>query len=229
VGGNSRPPPFYKKGKGGKTKMSKKMKVMISVLVAILVFAIGGTTMVLAQDDEEPEEDEPIEAGLPAFASSELFSSVAEKLGITEDELMAAIQEAREEISEETFTDYLYQLLDRAVEEELISEPEAQEIRDWWADRPEALTPEMLERAFRASTPRLGLRLDDEGNGFPRIKRFLRQRFGNESTQQGASQNGINGQGLLERERAFQALRSRAQIAGTEPGLGQRMQRLSND
>jgi len=38
--------------------MSKKMKVMISVLVAILVFAIGGTTMALAQDDEEPEEDD---------------------------------------------------------------------------------------------------------------------------------------------------------------------------
>jgi len=208
--------------------MSKRMKVMISALVAVLVFAIGGTTMALAQNDEEPEEDEPIEAGLPAFASSELFSRVAEKLGITEEELMEAIQEAREEVSEETFTDYLYQLLDRAVEEELLSEPEAQEIRDWWEDRPEALTPEMLAHAFRASTPRLGLRLDDQGNGFPRIKRFLRQRFGNESAQ-GASQNGINGQGLLERERAFQALRSRAQSAATERGLGQRMYRLSND
>ena len=37
--------------------MSKKMKILVSVLVAVLVFTIGGTAMVLAQEDEDEEEE----------------------------------------------------------------------------------------------------------------------------------------------------------------------------
>jgi hypothetical protein len=131
--------------------MSKKMKVLISVLVAILVFAIGGTTLALAQngDVEDAEEEEMTQEVFPGIGSGELLSRVAEKLGITEDELREAIQQAQGEIAEESLTDYLNQLLDKALAEGLLNESEVQEIKGWWADRPDALTPALLNRAFR--------------------------------------------------------------------------------
>jgi hypothetical protein len=41
-------------------------------------------------------------------------------------------------------------MLDKAVEEGLLSDNESQEIREWWEEKPEALTPGLLQRAFRA-------------------------------------------------------------------------------
>jgi len=139
--------------------MSKKMKVLVSVLVAILLLTVGGTTIALAQDDEELEEDEltteEVEGILPDEESDNLLARVAEILGISEEELRDIFRQAREEVRDERFDEALYSMLDKAVEEGLLSDNESQEIREWWEEKPEALTPGLLQRAFWAMHSRL--------------------------------------------------------------------------
>ena len=135
------------------------MKVLVSVLVAILLLTVGGTTIALAQDDEELEEDEltteEVEGILPDEESDNLLARVAEILGISEEELRDIFRQAREEVRDERFDEALYSMLDKAVEEGLLSDNESQEIREWWEEKPEALTPGLLQRAFWAMHSRL--------------------------------------------------------------------------
>ena len=72
--------------------MSKKVRVMIAVLVATLLLAVSGTAAVMAQDDATAPERPGIER---------LLSRVASILGIGEDELAEAFQQARQEMQEE--------------------------------------------------------------------------------------------------------------------------------
>ena len=135
------------------------MKVLVSVLVAILLLTVGGTTIALAQDDEELEEDEltteEVEGILLDEESDNLLARVAEILGISEEELRDIFRQAREEVRDERFDEALYSMLDKAVEEGLLSDNESQEIREWWEEKPEALTPGLLQRAFWAMHSRL--------------------------------------------------------------------------
>jgi len=133
--------------------MSKKMKVLISVLAAILLLAIGGTAMVMAQ--EEPEE-ESTPLALEAEASG-LLARVAGILEIDEEDLVNAFEQARQEIQEEAFINRLNQ----AVEEGRITQQEADEIGEWWEQRPtdeieewwgqkpEVIGPNMAKRTLR--------------------------------------------------------------------------------
>jgi hypothetical protein len=157
--------------------MSRKMKVLVSVLVAVLLLTMGGATMVLAQDDEEIEPEEEliedeeeqeieVEEVVPELfvGDGALIARVAEILGTSEEELRDAFRQAREELIEERFEGALYSMLDKAVEEGLLSDNESQEIREWWEEKPEALTPGLLQSAFRAMHPRLK---PLTGNRFP--------------------------------------------------------------
>ena len=92
--------------------MSKKMKVLVSVLVAVLVFTIGGTAMALAQDEEE----EPV----PEVAANSLLARVAEILGVSEEDLTEAFKQARQELMQERWEEAFNQLLDKAVAEGLL-------------------------------------------------------------------------------------------------------------
>ena len=116
--------------------MSKKMKVLVSVLVAVLVLVVGGTAMVMAQEGEE----EPT----PQAEANGLLARVAEILDIPEEDLIDAFKQARQEIREEVF----YQALDKAVEEGLVTRDEAEEIKEWWEQKPEVLDRGLLRRAF---------------------------------------------------------------------------------
>jgi len=127
--------------------VSKKMKILVSVLVAVLVFTIGGTAMALAQEDEEEELVTGVEA-------NGLLSKIAEILDIPEDELREAFAQAREELREERFEATFYQLIDKAEEEELITPEEAEAIREWWEEKPEALDAALLQRTFNYACPR---------------------------------------------------------------------------
>jgi hypothetical protein len=131
--------------------VSRKMKVLISLLVAVLVFTIGGTAMALAQEDEDEEEELVTEV-----EANGLLSKIAEILDIPEDELREAFAQAREELREERFEVTFYQLIDKAEEEELITPEEAEAIREWWEQKPEALDPALLQRAFNYACPRDG-------------------------------------------------------------------------
>ena len=105
--------------------MSKKMKVLVTVVVAVLILTIGGTATVMAQDEPEPT---------PETEGNGLLARVAEILDIPQEELASAFRQARQEMRQETFLRFL----DKAVEEERITQEEADEIREWWEQRPEA-------------------------------------------------------------------------------------------
>ena len=69
------------------------MKILVSILVAVLVFTIGGTAMVLAQEDEDEEEE--LVTGVEA---NDLLSRVADILKVPEEDLIDAFTQAREEL-----------------------------------------------------------------------------------------------------------------------------------
>ncbi len=128
--------------------MSKKMKAFISVLVVALLLTAGGTAVALADDEEEPVPESQLEAG-------SLLSRVAGTLDIPEEELLDAFRQAREDIMEERGAEVFNQMLDRAVEEGILTLEEADEAREWWEQRPEALEPGLLRRACGVSGPRI--------------------------------------------------------------------------
>lgn len=131
--------------------MSKKMKILASVLVAVLLLTVGGTTLAMAQEEEEPEPQE--EEFTPQIEANALLTRVAEILGISEEELREAFHQARQEMMEERWEKIFNQALDKAVDEGLLTPEEAEEIREWWAQKPEALNLGLLRRAFGLLPP----------------------------------------------------------------------------
>jgi hypothetical protein len=111
--------------------MSQRVKVLVSVLLAVVVLTVGGAATVMAQD--EPTQEEPELA--PSSGANGLLARVAEILGISQEELVNAFEQSRQEMREETFISHL----DKAVEKGLITQDEADEIKDWWLSRPEAV------------------------------------------------------------------------------------------
>ncbi len=140
--------------------MSKKVKVIVSVLVAVVLLTVGGVAAVMAQGEPtpplEPSTRGRLATGVEPRAQLSRFSGyvgdnmtagllarVAEKLGVTEEELANAFKEAQQEIREEAFIG----ALDRAVEKGRITEEEANEIKEWYEQRPEVLGSGLFQRA----------------------------------------------------------------------------------
>ncbi len=140
--------------------MSKKMKILIAVLVAILTLTVSGAMAVLAQDGEETEFDEEelieeldeiaprVRLFMASIESNELLSRVSDILGISEEELSDAFTQAKQEMMAERCEEAFYEFLDRAVAEELLTEGEAQGIKEWWEQKPEALNSAQLRNAL---------------------------------------------------------------------------------
>lgn len=150
--------------------MSKKLKILISALVVAVLLTVGATATVLA----EGEEDEDTPTVTEEETENGLLGRVADILGIDEEDLTAAFQQARQEMSEAAFINRL----DEAVEEGLITQEQADEILEWWQQRPdEALgelwgqNPELMEQGMFKHTlrsramPRLRMR-NGFGEGF---------------------------------------------------------------
>ena len=151
--------------------MPKKMKVLVSVLVAVLLLTVGGTAMVMAQEEEEPA---------PQAEANGLLARVAEILDIPEEDLMSAVTQARQEIVPERCEGAFEQVLDRAVEEGLITPDEADEIREWWEERPEALNEGLFPRTFGLTGPN-ARPVPDGCEGQLRIGQRVQQRFNNQA------------------------------------------------
>ena len=165
--------------------MSKKLKILIAVLVAILTLTISGAVAVLAQEDDEPEEEalvEELEELIPRVRSfmstmepGEFLSRVADKLGISEEELRDAFEEAKEDIMAERGELAFDELLERAVEEGLITGEEAAEIADWWEQKPEAFNRAMLRNASSGICQRPGALTDEACSRFKEMRRNIWQ------------------------------------------------------
>ncbi|MBU2535169.1 MAG: hypothetical protein ABIK32_07675 [Chloroflexota bacterium] len=168
--------------------MSKKMKVLIAVLVAILTLTVSGAVAVLAQEDEEVEPDEEELLGelneiMPrvrmfvSTESSELLSRVAKILSISEEELSDAFAQAKQEMMAERCEEAFYEFLERAVEEGLITEEEAEEIEEWWEKRPEALNWTKLRNAFCIMRSNPESLTDNGWKGFQGVRQNIQQRL----------------------------------------------------
>ena len=118
--------------------MSKRMKVLVAVLAAVLVLTIGGTAVVMAQEEEPPPTPETEARGL--------LARVADILGVvTEEQLADAFEQAQQEMRQEAFLRFL----EKAVEEERITQEEADEIREWWEQRPDTADQFLLRSRVR--------------------------------------------------------------------------------
>ena len=122
--------------------MFKKRKIIVSVLVAVLapvlLLTVGGVATVMADEPPQPE-------------ASGLLTRVAEILDIPEEELVDAFDQARQEMREEAFT----RGLDRALENERITQEQYDEIVEWWQQRPDVLD---CPASHAFGTPALGNR-----------------------------------------------------------------------
>ncbi|MFC1859995.1 hypothetical protein ACFLYC_00240 [Chloroflexota bacterium] len=107
--------------------MSKKLKVLISAVVVALLLTVGATVTVMAEEEEIT----------PAEESGEnaLMVRVAEILGIDEADLTAAFNQAYQEMRENTFISRL----EKAVEDGDITQEQADEIIEWWGEKPEGI------------------------------------------------------------------------------------------
>ena len=117
--------------------MSKKVKVLISVLAAVVLLTVGTATAVMAQDNGSTAN---------TTGANGLLARVAGNLGISQWELTDAFQQARQELRQEMRQmwqerrqEAFLKAIDKAVGKELITQDEADEIREWWEQRPEAL------------------------------------------------------------------------------------------
>ena len=109
--------------------MSKKVKVLISVMVAVLLVVAGTTVAVMAQEEPEPT---------PDTWGNGFLARVAEILDIPQDELIDAFNQARQETC--------IRALDIAVEKELVTQDGADQIMEWWEQKPEVLDQMRLRR-----------------------------------------------------------------------------------
>ena len=113
--------------------MSKRMKVLVSVLVAVLLLTVGSVAAVLA--DEEP-------TPAPEAGSNGLLARVAEILDIPQENLVNAFRQAQQEIRQETRNRFL----EKAIEQGRITQDEADDILNWWEQRPETCD-RLMQRA----------------------------------------------------------------------------------
>ena len=116
--------------------MSKRIKVIVSVLAAILLLTVATTATAMAQEEPKPTPE--------VGATNGLLARVAEILGISEEDLLNAFKQAQQEMRQEAFT----KALDKAVEKGLITQEEADKIKEWWEQKPEAVDRFQSRRAW---------------------------------------------------------------------------------
>ena len=142
--------------------MKKRTKFLIAGVVAILVLTAGLTTAALAwgsSDDKGAGEKALTASSMELVLADEgseeqgpcqtFVDRVLEILGLTREQVIDAINQARQEMCDE----WVEQRLDEAVASGLINEEEAAEILAWWQSRPEGLEKlcprECLELKFQ--------------------------------------------------------------------------------
>jgi hypothetical protein len=108
--------------------MRKRTKFLVVAIVALTALAVGLTTTVLAQDSSGDQSGDN--------SPQQTFTSkVANILGLPEEQVANAFNQACQEMQDEA----LEQRLQKAVESGQLTQDEANQIMEWWQNRPEAL------------------------------------------------------------------------------------------
>lgn len=145
----------------------KRRWLVVSLLVGVLSLAVAGGT-ILAQSDEDGEG-----SLIKSFAAR-----VATILGLDEDTVQDAFDQANREMHDEG----LEQKLDQMVEEGLISPEDKDAQLDWYKSRPDSIVPGfpgMKGHGFRGRGPSRGMWFGgdmQQGGGMWQGKGFLRGR-----------------------------------------------------
>ncbi len=137
--------------------MSRKMKILISILVPVVLLAVGGVSFVLAADGTSPGSANVTGSGNVTPIKG-LLPRVAVILGIPEQTLTDAFKKADQQIKDEAFL----KDLDKAVASGRMTQDEANKLKAWWQQR-----PDVANRGFapfaRIFAKRGGLRLPPPG------------------------------------------------------------------
>lgn len=154
--------------------MSKKVKVLISMLVVALLLTVGATATVMAEGEEETTPP-------PGANAKGLLERVADILEIDKEDLIDAFKQAQQEMRGEAFISRL----NKAVEEGRITQEQADEIiewweqrpddaiREWWELKPEVIKPGMVQHALRfRAMPRIHMQNGPGGWFCPRLPRL---------------------------------------------------------
>jgi len=124
--------------------MSKKIKVLISMLVVVLLVTVIPATVVVAQEDETTPAP-------PTAGNDGLLARVAEILGISPDELAGAFNQARQGVREEC----------QATDNCNICQENVNRFRERWVEKKQGMgkrfqsngTESQENRRFRISQP----------------------------------------------------------------------------
>lgn len=121
--------------------MSKKWKIILAAVTAVVVLTVGGGAIVLANDSEQTQS-----------TSNPLLARVAELLGngVTEQALVDALKDARIEVAKEAIT----VALDKAVTNGVISSDEKASIQLWLSQQPDPADKEAM-KAWWADRPQI--------------------------------------------------------------------------
>ena len=103
--------------------MSKKMKVLVSVVVAVVLLTVGSVATVMAQ--EEPT---------PTPQANGLLARVAEILDIPQETLVDAFQQARQEMKQEAYEENGEQARQQLRQAHQELRQERQELRQAWQE-----------------------------------------------------------------------------------------------
>ena len=110
--------------------MSKKMKILLTVLIPVLLLAIGGASLAFAADP--PAGSSNVTASGNTTAIKGLLPRVAAILGISEQTLKDAYAKAEQQIKDEEF----FKALDKAVASGRLTRDEANKLKAWWQQKP---------------------------------------------------------------------------------------------
>lgn len=107
--------------------MSKRAKIITIALVLVLLLTIGLTSFALAQNSTDQGNNTSEEP------SQSYTDRVASILGIDEEQLIDACKQARQETADA----WIDKCLQRAIDNGCINEQEANQVREWWQNRPQ--------------------------------------------------------------------------------------------
>ena len=124
--------------------MSKKLKIIVAVMAGVVILALGGGAVVMAAGNTTTP------TTTSAAQSNTLFAKAAAVLGVTEQQLSDAFQQANT-LAESQRID---QQLAQAVTKGTITQAESDAIKAWLAQKPTAPTKDTL-KAWQDSQPKL--------------------------------------------------------------------------
>jgi hypothetical protein len=109
--------------------MRKRTKILAIVVAAVLVLTLGLTTIAFASGSSEEEGDGD------KGPRQTFISKVASILGLEEEQVTDAFRQARREMCDEA----LEQRLQKAVENGFLTQEQAEQILEWWQNRPDVM------------------------------------------------------------------------------------------